>query len=234
MKPVWKIAVAVAVLGSSAGAAKAASLNGPTGVFLNPTAGIAKKGAPDVAVDYLRYSKDGVRLNRVGVAGVVGITEKAEISGSFHRYSGDAKFNEWTVGAKYQVLSKQSGLAVAVGADYLKATNGGDHRTDAYVVATQPIKTSANRAPIVGSLGLRYNDYGNGGDKADVFGSLIIPITRSGELNLCGELGSKRSATGESEYALGLHYAPKGASYTVAAGVARDIFVVQVGYQFGK
>src|SRR5690554_4124975 len=108
MKYAWKIAVAAAVLTSSAGAAKAVSLSGPTGIFLNPTAGVAKKGAPEVGVDYLRYSKDGVHLNRIGVAGAIGITDKAEISGAYHRYTGDARFNEWNVGAKYQVLNQKA------------------------------------------------------------------------------------------------------------------------------
>ncbi len=234
MKYAWKVAVAAAVLTSSAGAAKAVSLSGPTGVFLNPTAGVAKEGAPNVGVDYLRYSNDGVHLNRVGVAGAIGISDKAEISGAFHRYSGDARFNEWNVGAKYQVLNQKSGLSVAVGADYQKQTNGGDHRTDGYVVATKPFSTSPDRAPVIGSLGLRYNSYGASNNQADVFASVMVPLTRSGELHLCGELGSKRSDAGESEYALGLHYAPTGSSYTVAAGIARDIVVVQVGYQFGK
>lgn len=238
MKDTWKkVAVAAVALAGTAGVSNAASLDGPTGLFLNPTAGVAEKSTADVGVDYLQYSNSGVRLNRIGVSGAFGVADKVEVSGGYHRYSKDARYNEWGVGAKYQFLNRpEKGLSVAAGANYLKTTNGGGHSTDVYVVATQAFSNSADRAPIAGNLGVRYNDYsgGSGGDKVDVFAGVVVPITRTGELSLIGELGSKRHTWGESEYALGLHYRPAGASYNVSAGIARHIKVVQVGYVFGK
>lgn len=235
MKYTWKVAVAAAALVGTAGVSHAASLSGPTGLFLNPTAGIAEKGTVDAGVDYLQFSNDGVRLNRFGIAAATGVADDFEVSGSYHRYSKDARFNEWNIGAKYRFYNKaEKGLSLAAGANYLKVTSGGGHTTDAYVVATKAFANSSGRAPIAGNLGLRYNDHSGGGDKADVFAGVVVPLSRTGEFSLIGELGSKRHTWGESEYALGVNYSPAGASYNVSAGIARHIKVVQVGYVFGK
>jgi hypothetical protein len=236
MKNTWKVAVAAVALVGSAGVAKAdITLSGPTGLFINPTAQIAAKDAPEVAADYGRYSENGYHENDLGIAGAIQLADKIELNGGYHHLGGDADGNQWNVGAKYQLVNPSAkGLAVAIGADYSKVTNGGGHATDAYVAATKAFSVSTDRAPIQGTLGLRYNDYEGGSNKVDVYAGVAVPLTRTGEFSLIGELGSKRYDYGESVYALGVRYHPKASAFNIGAGIARHTIFVQAGYQFGK
>jgi len=235
MKHTWKVALAVAVMAGSAGAAKAdITLSGPTGLFMNPTAQIAAKDAPEVAVDYQRYSNGGYHANDFGIAGAIQLADKLELNGGYHRLGNDDG-NIWNIGAKYQIINQaEKGLGVAVGADYSKFSDGGGHDVDVYAAATKAFNVSTDRAPIQGTLGLRYNDNDFGGSKVDVFAGVAVPLNRTGEFSLIGELGSKRSDYGDTSYALGVRYHPAGSSFNVGAGIARDIVFVQAGYQFGK
>lgn len=247
MKHTWKIAVAAAVLAGSAGIAKAdITLSGPTGLFLNPTAQIVAKDAPEVAVDYQRHSDHGTHGNVLGVAGAIQLADRLEVNGGFHRLGGAGSSNVWNVGAKYQLITpREKGFGVAVGADYNKVTHSGGNMTDGYIVGTKSFNTNATSAPIQGSLGLRYNDVSGGvGSKVDVFGGVAVPLSSTGEVSLIGELGSKRFDYGESPYAVGVRYHPTGSSFNLGAGYARGALgglsyggkglFVQAGYQFGK
>jgi len=236
MKNTWKVAVAAAALIGSAGVAKAdITLSGSTGLFVNPTAQVAAKGSPEVAVDYQRYSDHGYHENVIGLAGAIGVADKIEVSGGFHHFGGDGDGNLWNIGAKYQLISpSQKGLGVAIGADYNKYSDGGGHLTDVYAAATKAFNSNSNRAPIQGTLGLRYNDYSGGGDKVDIFAGVAVPLTRTGEFSLIGELGSKRTDGGDSEYAVGVRYHPQGQAFNIGAGIARHTIFVQAGYKFGK
>ena len=114
MKNTWKVAVAAAALMGSASVAKAdITLSGPTGLFLNPTAQIAPKDAPEVAVDYQRYSEDGFHSNAIGIAGAIQLADKLEVNGGFHHFGGDSDFGQWNIGAKYRIMSQsEKGIGV--------------------------------------------------------------------------------------------------------------------------
>jgi len=235
MKHTWKVAVAAAALMGSASVAKAdITLSGPTGLFLNPTAQIAPKDAPEAAVDYQRYSDNGYHANAIGIAGAIQLADKLELNGGFHHLGGDADFNQWNVGAKYRILSQSlKGIGVAVGADYSSFTDGGGHDFDVYAAATKDFNVNG-RTPIQGTLGARYNDNDGGDSKVDVFAGVAVPLTRTGEFSLIGELGTARADYGDSEYALGVRYHPQGSAFNVGAGIARHTIFLQAGYQFGR
>lgn len=232
-----KVALAATALVGQIGIAHAGiSADGPSGLLLNPTAEVAPKGTPTLAADYRHYKEGDYRENVYSVAGVVGITDNAEISGGFRRHGvrdGD-NYNDWNLGGKYQVLNKEeSGLQVAVGANYYKYTSGGPHSVNVYTAATKAFNLSENRPSTYGTLGLRYNDYQGGGDKVDVYAGVVTPLTQDGKWWAVGELGSKRAADGKTVYAAGICYSPI-PTFRVAAGVARNTIVTQISYQFGK
>jgi hypothetical protein len=236
MKNTWKVAVAAVALMGSASVAKAdITLSGPTGLFLNPTAQIAPKDAPEVAVDYQRYSENGFHSNAIGIAGAIQLADKLELNGGFHHFGGDSDFDQWNIGAKYRILSQsEKGIGVAVGADYSAFTDGGGHDFDVYAAGTKAFNVNNGRTPIQGTLGVRYNDNDGGNSKVDVFAGVAVPLTRTGEFSLIGELGTSRVDHGDSDYALGVRYHPQGSAFNVGAGIARHTLFLQAGYQFGR
>lgn len=236
MKNAWKVAVAAAALMGSASVAKAdITLSGPTGLFLNPTAQIAPRDAPEIAVDYQRYSNNGYHANDIGIAGAIQLADKLELNGGYHHLGGDSDSDQWNIGAKYRILSpNEKGIGVAIGADYSSFTNGGGHNFDVYAAGTKAFNVNSGRAPIQGTLGVRYNDNDGGNSKVDVFAGVAVPLTRTGEFSLIGELGTSRVDHGDSEYALGVRYHPQGSAFNVGAGIARHTLFLQAGYQFGR
>jgi len=236
MKNTWKVAVAAAALIGSASVAKAdVTLSGPTGLFLNPTAQIAQKDAPEVAVDYQRYSNNGYHENDYGIVGAIQLADKLELNGGFHHLGGASDLNQWNIGGKYQIMSqREKGIGVAVGADYSRLTDGGGHNFDVYAAGTKAFNLNTDRAPVQGTLGVRYNDNDGGNSKVDVFAGVAVPLTRTGEFSLIGELGTARVDHGDSEYALGVRYHPQGSAFNVGAGLARHTLFLQAGYQFGR
>ncbi|MEO6906823.1 MAG: hypothetical protein ABI210_02940 [Abditibacteriaceae bacterium] len=261
MKHTWKAGLVVVALAACAGAAKAdVTLSGPTGLFLNPTAQVAQKSA-DVAVEYQRLSQGGNSANLYGIVGAIQLANKLELNGGFRRVSLDGVHaNDYNGGLKYQVLNQsEKGFALAVGADYGRTTLNIPSFVDltftsydAYVAGTKDFNSGSGRAPIQGTLGLRWNhlkvDFGGLGSisdsKVDVFAGVAVPLSKTGEFSLIGELGSKRLEGGSSPYSIGVRYHPKASSFNVGAGYARGNtggilgdskgLFVQAGYQFGK
>jgi hypothetical protein len=68
----------------------------------------------------------------------------------------------------------------------------------------------------------------------DAFAGIAIPVTRSGDIKLIGELDSARYDGAESQYVLGARYSPQHSDFNIGAGIARHSVFVQVGYKFGK
>jgi hypothetical protein len=82
-----------------------------------------------------------------------------------------------------------------------------------------------------------------------VYAGVQVPITRTGELSLIGEIQTKNLSSSYDDrakfpYALGLRYHPKGQAFSITAGVQREgidtpyttssKLFVQAGYTFGK
>lgn len=253
MKHTWKVALAVAVLAGSAGVAKAdLTLEGQTGLFLNPTAEIAKKGAPEISVSYVRNTDDGYKEKEYGIYGAIQAADRLELSAGYHHYMNDTydySGNTWHIGGKYQILNqKDKGFDLAAGADYGRYNESGDSYSEnyylLYLAATKSFQTSSDRAPIQGTVGLRwdkstYNDGYPSDSKASVYAGVQVPVTRTGEVSLIGELGSKQYDGGESIYAIGVRYHPKNTGLSLGVGYGRPwgyghALFAQVGYAFGK
>ena len=263
MKHTWKAALAVATVAmiGTAGAAKAdLNISGETGLILNPTAEIVQKGHPQVQANY--YDFDGGDNDKVyGIYGAFQAADKLEISGGITKFRSD--YEPWdrsgiAIGAKYQLLNhKDKGFDLAVGAGY---DHGFQRNTHIYAAATKAFRSGADRASVIGTLGVRWDHFKDGDDstssQASVYAGVQVPITRTGELSVIGEIQSKNlsssyvsyewgsSYNAKFPYALGLRYQPKGQAFSVTAGVQRQGFdtpwttspklFVQAGYTFGK
>jgi len=250
MKYTWKIGMAAVFVMSAAPAVKAdLSLGGQTGLFINPTAGIVEKKHPEVAGQYVRYSDRGYHINGFSVHGALQAVDSLEVSASYIHYGDKYSYSEnnWRIGAKYQILNQQEkGIDLAVGADFLQYNANIDGNAYAlYLAATRDFTLKEDRAPIKGTLGLRWDkddpDGYDSSSKASVFGGVEIPLTRTGQVSLIGELASKSSDHRKSVWDVGVRYHPRGTGFSLGAGYGSiwglqrgSTWFAQVGYQFGK
>jgi hypothetical protein len=253
MKNTWKVAVAAAALIGTASVAKAdLTLDGQTGLFINPTAEVATKNSPEIQVNYQRLSGYGEHVNQYGIGGAIGLADKLELNGNYERLSASGEhINDWRIGGKYQVLNqKEKGFGLAVGGGYGQIQEYGEHvnHYNLFVAGTKAFNTSSNRAPVEGTLGLRWDRlsaYGESESKFSVYAGAQVPLTRTGEVSLIGEVGSKMFDGLSTPYAIGVRYQPKQSGFNIGAGFGRPSFIsqepglnstffVQAGYQFGK
>jgi hypothetical protein len=254
----FKTLTAIVTLLSAPLAAKAdLDINGATGLILNPTANIVEKGQPVVQASYYDF---GTLENDkyYGVFGAVGVSDNLEISGGLNRYRTDFdswQRNDFAIGAKYKLLSDaEKGLNVAVGA----GTNRGMQRNvHAYVAATKALGNRENRAPITGTVGVRWDRFQADDDfrssKASVFAGLEVPLTRQGEWSVLGEIQSNNYENTDPAYtdrvkfpySIGVRYRPNNQPFSITAGVQRQGILtaygetkpklfVQAAYTFGK
>lgn len=255
------------------------TLNGASGLFINPTADVMPLGTFEVNGNYQRDSLESGRQsetigdpgnpdcfgvtsdpgcgvytvtsdpsisqptsgrtthsNSYALSGAIGIADKLELNGGYHRMRWAKK---WNIGGKYQVAQLKD-TKIAVGGDYNKWTKGGGHLADVYAAATHSFPTQHSNAPIEGTLGLRYNDFTEG-NKVDVFGGVKVPFTRKGDFRLIGELGSKRYDGGKSQYAVGVDYLSPDRNFNVGVGFGRHALTdskhtvfLQLGYRLRK
>ncbi len=256
-----KAALLSAVVLCSAGVAKAdLNINGATGLFLNPTAEVVQKGQPRIQANYYDFGTD-YDDTLYGVYGAIAAGEKWEVSGGINRFDvGESQWSDWdrngfALGTKYRLLNNQEkGLQVAIGAGYDRALLNNLH---AYVAATKSFNRSSTRSGIVGTLGLRVDRFtdlrqdepNEKFSKISAFAGVEVPLTRTGDLRLIGEIGSKNTdgtfgPHPKFPYAVGLRYSPQDKAYSLSAGMMRQgintphetqprIFV-QAGYTFGK
>jgi hypothetical protein len=251
MKHTWKVAVAAAALVGTASIAKAdLNLSGETGLILNPTAQIVQKGHPQIQANYYDFSSE-YKDKIYGLYGAIQAADKLEISAGVDKFHSidDYERSGFALGAKYQLLKQSDkGFDLAVGAGY----DGGLQRNyHVYAAATKAFGSNSNRAPIEGTLGVRWDRFTLGGDsdhnsKTSVYAGVQVPVTRKGELSLIGEAQSKNidEDAAKIPYALGVRYHPVNQSFSVSAGIQRQGFdtpyensaklFVQVGYTFGK
>jgi hypothetical protein len=251
------LAAFATLLGTALTAQADLDINGATGLILNPSANIVEKGQPVVQASYYDF---GTLENDkyYGVFGAVGVSDKLEINGGLNRYRTDFdawQRNDFAIGAKYQLLSDaEKGLNVAVGA----GTNRGMQRNvHAYVAATKALGNRENRAPITGTVGLRWDRFQADDDfrssKASVFAGLEVPLTRQGEWSVLGEIQSNNYENTDPAYtdrvkfpySIGVRYRPNNQPFSITAGVQRQGILtaygetkpklfVQAAYRFGK
>lgn len=257
MKHTWKVALAVAVIAGSAGVARAdLTLDGQTGLFINPTAEVAKQDSGEIQADYQHIGSDYGSVNVYGVGGAYGIADKLEISGNYNYLKvsggGSGHANDWRAGGKYQLLSQHDkGFDLAVGGNYERISQGGGsslNHYNGYVAATKGFGYSESRAPIQATLGVRWDHYSASGmstSRASVYAGAAVPLSSDGQFSLIGEVGSKTIDGAKTPYAVGLRYHPKSSQFSIGAGFGRpNIFsqesganttwFAQIGYNFGK
>jgi len=252
MKHTWKAALAVATIAmiGTAGAAKAdLNISGETGLILNPTAEIVKKGHPQVQANYYGFQGDYSEKS-YGLYGAIQAADKLEINGGVDTFKSDDPawdYSGFAIGAKYQLLNQRDkGFDLAVGAGYDKGLQRNEH---VYIAATKAFENSGHRAPIKGTVGLRWDSFRLGNDsdrdsKSSVYAGVQLPITRTGEFSLVGEIQSKNVDDGSMPYAIGVRYHPRGQAFSVSAGIQRQgidsgygqdsRLFVQAGYTFGR
>lgn len=265
MKNTWKaaLAVAAAALIGTAGSAKAdLTLNGETGMFINPTAQVAKKGQGEIGINYYRVAKvDGAKIDQYGIVGAAALTDRLELSGGIgrdHASEGGESFTstDSSFGLKYQIQnSAKHGYDLAVGGETQNLNLVGIDLTDsfAYLVATKAFGHTQHRAPILATIGLRVDhiDVPFGLPISDnqfsVYAGGEVPLAQG--LKLIGEIGTKTYDLPETKipYAIGLRYSPTGKSFSISGGIHRsglgtidllggssNNFFLQAGYTFGK
>lgn len=254
MKNTWKVAVAaVALIGTASVARADLNISGETGLILNPTAEIVQKGHPQIQANYYDLGSEW-NEKTYGLYGAIQVADKLEVNGGIGKY--DSDYDPWdrsgvAIGAKYQLLNQsEKGFDLAVGAGYNGALQKNTH---VYAAATKAFGSSANRAPIVGTLGVRWDRFDDGDDdtssKASVYAGVQVPVIRSGELSVIGEIQSKNLSSSYVDnakfpYAIGLRYHPQNQAFSITAGVQRQGIAspwesgsklfVQAGYTFGK
>lgn len=242
-----KAALAAAVVVGTAGAAKAdLTLNGNTGMFLNPNAYLVSKDKPQVQVNYFKlYSEPGYSVNTYNITGVLRAGDRAEVGAGVSKLDADDYYyndTDFIVNAKYQLRAPENGnFALAAGAGYNGALADNKY---AYLVASKPFGKIIDRGPISASVGVRWDSFSWGGydhsSKVSVFGGVEVPI--GDKLAVIGELQSKNLEFEDSKspYSIGLRYHANN-KFTLGAGLAQSGIMnessklfVQVGYNFGS
>lgn len=251
------LTVVVACFTGAAGIARAdLTLNGAVGLPLNPTAQIPGTDGIRVQGNYYDLGDVGGDLNLLGVYGAGRLTDRLEVNGGLERVSGDGALDPLdetsiAIGVKYLVTRQTEetgqdlgGVRIAVGAGYSRALLRNKH---AYVVATKDFSglSGSGRPPGLVHLGLRYDDFDGGGalagdsSRVSIYGGIEVPLDRQGRLHAVGELQTKNSDFGSSEfpYSASLRYRTE-AGFSASAGLARQGLTgdnglfVQVGKTF--
>ncbi|MEO6909239.1 MAG: hypothetical protein ABI210_15240, partial [Abditibacteriaceae bacterium] len=243
-KQLLKAALAVTVVVGTAGTAKAdLTLNGNTGMFLNPNAYLVQR---DHAKAQINYFELGNGIQTYNIAGVIRAGDRLEIGAGLSKlklndhYYGDN--TDFILNAKYQLRAPVKGdyaLAAGVGYNGALANN-----KSAYLVASKSFGKVVDKGSVNASVGVRvdeFSDYGPNSSKMSIFGGVAVPV--ADKLTVIGELQSKNLENyGSTPYSLGVRYRAN-ENFTLSAGLARigldydnggSKLFAQVGYTFGK
>jgi len=243
MNKTLKAALAAAVVvGTAQGARADLNLTGEVGLPINPTAQIPAQGGVRIQGDYWDVGED-TKFMGIHAAGRVG-NAPLEISGGISRVDYDIDDETGIdIGIKY-LFTKETdpaGVRIAAGAGYSKSLSKNKH---AYLVASKYLgEVTGERLPIIVHGGVRYDrfDFGTSSSdesKVSAFIGTEIPITRTGDWQLVGEVGSKVVDNGDAPYSASIRYRPAGKGFGVSAGFARhglssdNGFFAQIGYTF--
>lgn len=245
------VALATIALAGMSGAAHAdLNAQGEVGLPLNPTAQIPQAGGFRIQGNYYDQARvlgDPLREYSLSAAIRAGQTLPLEISANINRSDGLAsnKDTKFGFGAKYLFSRENSpvGFRTAAGVGYNEFDILKNYH--AYVVASKYFGTiTGERVPITGHLGLRYDRYealGVKSDKASIYAGAEVPLTRTGEFQVLGEIQSKVASGGSAPYSIGVRYRPAQRPFGATVGLQRQGVLdskgrlfVQLGYTFGR
>ena len=242
MKTVYSVALAAVALATMAGGAHAdLNISGAVGLPINPTAQIPGVGGARVQANY--YDLGG-SAEYYGLFGAVRAGDNIEINGGVNKLSANNSSVDRTgfaIGAKYLFTreSDPAGVRLAAGVGYDRALL---KNTNVYLVGSKYLGTvSEGRVPITGHLGVRYDNFdalGGSSSKFSVFAGVEVPVTRTGDLQFVGELGSKKADGGNTVYSAGVRYRPQGRPFGASVGIAQTglgsggKLYAQLGYTF--
>lgn len=243
MKNIFKVALATIAIAGTSGAAHAdLNYNGEVGLPINPTAQVpSTTGGFRLQGNY--YDLGGADLYSIGGAVRLSNTSPIEINGAVNYLDGGGSDVRFSIGAKY-LISKETdpaGVRIAAGAGYSQLSDL--KNTRAYLVASKSFgNVIEGRTPITGHLGVRYDhyDFGGNSDKVSVFAGAEVPVTRKGDFQVIGEIGSKVADGSSFPYSAGVRYRPSQQPFGATVGIQRlgitgnsgRVFV-QLGYTFG-
>jgi len=249
MKKTFKVALAATLALSTAQAARAdLNINGAVGLPLNPTAQIPEPGGVRLQGNYYDGGDAGVGNDAklFGIYGAGRVGENIEVNGGISRLddTGVQGLDRTgiAIGAKYLITreSDPAGVRFAVGAGYDRALLNNIH---VYGVASKYLgAVTGERVPVVGHLGLRYDKWGNNvidDSQISVFAGAEVPLSRTGDFQVLGEIQSKNVSGGRVPYSAALRYRPRRSPFGVTVGwqrqglVSDGGFFLQAGYTFG-
>ena len=241
-KSITQVALATVALATLAGAAHAdLNISGAVGLPLNPTAQIPAANGARVQGNYYDLADDA---QYYGLFAAARVGEKIEINGGINKLDSDSNSIDRTgfaIGAKYLISRENdpAGVRLAVGAGYDRALL---KNTNAYLVATKYLgDVDSGRTPIVGHLGIRYDNFDQGGissDKASIFAGAEVPISQGSGFTAVGEVGSKIIDGGKIPYSLSVRYRRDAQPFGASIGIAQKGFggggrvFAQLGYTF--
>lgn len=238
-------AVVVAAVVASASVAKAdLTLQGAVGLPLNPTAQIPERGGVRVQGNYTELGSSS-KLYGLYAAGRV--SDNIEVNGGIEKLDASGyKRSGVAFGGKYLFTreSDPAGVRLAAGAGYSRAQFDNVY---GYAVASKYFGSVVDgRVPITGHLGVRYDRFGGGffgnSNKLSVYAGAEVPVTRSGNLAVVGELQSKvvKFSGASAPYSLSVRYRPQNQGFSASVGLMRRGILsndsrvfAQLGYTFG-
>jgi len=252
MNKTFKAAIAAAVALTCAQGARAdLTISGAVGLPLNPTAQIPNEGGIRLQGNYYDLGNPGGgSVKDYGLFAAGRISDNFELSGGINKLDvpggGPLDRVGGAIGAKYLFTreSDPAGVRFAVGAGY---DHGLAENLHVYGVATKYLgDLTEGKVPITGHLGLRFDrfDFGGGpggeSDKLSIFAGAEVPLTRTGEFQLVGEIQSKNLefAGAKFPYSIGARYRPQGSPFGVSVGWQRQGLTadsglyLQLGYTF--
>ena len=176
------------------------------------------------------------------------IDKHFELSGGVTRLSvsgadSDLSKTGIALGVKYLINPDSRDIRYAIGGGYDGALL---HNFRVYGVASKPFGGDAGSAPIMGHLGIRYDQFnlddldGSNSKRVSVFAGIEYPLTRTGDLTLTGEIQSKNNDLPDAKipFSLGVNYNLANSGLTFSAGYQRqgliddEGFYARVGYFF--
>jgi hypothetical protein len=246
MKNTMQVALAALVLaGAATGARADLTISGAVGLPLNPTAQIPDAGGARVQANYYDHgSAGGVDFKQYGIYAAGRVANNFEINGGLEKFKTDPSTSldksGVAFGAKY-LFTKETdpaGVRIAAGAGYSRALA---KNTYVYLVGTKSLTPiSEGKAPITGHLGLRWDKFKAAGDsdKVSVYAGVEVPVTKTGDFQLVGEIQSKNVDGGDMPYSAGVRYRPSGQPFGASIGIQRQGLTgdnglyAQLGYSF--
>lgn len=163
LKPLLSVALLASCLVCCAPQARAQSIYGPGGLFLNPTADFPEKGQITVAALGMpqKVDTDGNRLTWSSYSVDYGLSEKWEIGATYLKINpGSSQFKDGSAGfyAKYKVMDEVRGKrpALAVGGNFL--TGGDADARSAFAALRYTVTSPEAKNPLRLHLGAIYID----------------------------------------------------------------------------